>query len=119
MLNHLVDHWETQLVEHSARERTCYGRGEKTLPPKPTVGDGVARYGHQSPTWGGATSRTRAGYIINLHTLLRNSVPLQNKHGQPRFVDLYWSDKKCIIPTFSVTRATVLPLPAEYARAEQ
>ena len=88
------------------------------MPPKPTVGDGVARYGHQSPTWGGATSRTRSEYIINLHTLLRNSVPLQNKDGHPRFVDFYWSDKKCVIPTLSVTPATVLLLPAESVRAK-
>ena len=114
-----VDHWKAQMVEHSAMERTCYDRGESTVLPKPTVGDGVARYGHQSPTQKGATSRTRAGFIGNLHSLLRNSVPLQNKDGHPRFVDLYWSDKKCVIPTFSVTPATVLPLPAEYARAEQ
>ena len=89
------------------------------MPAKPRVGDGVARYGYQSPTWGEATARTRAGYIIDLHTLLRNTVPLQNRHDEPRFVDLYWSDKKCVIPTLSVTRATVLTFPVEHVQVRQ
>ena len=77
------DKWRKVIGPKLARERTSYGRGEDTPPVKPRIGDGLVRYG------------------------------LRNKHGEARHMDVIWGEKACIVPTLSVTAATVNTLHAK------
>ena len=67
-------------------------RGDNTPQEKPMIGDEVVRYGHQSPMTEDL-SQTRSEEINIIISELRNPVPVQNKHDEPRHMDLYWETR--------------------------